>query len=418
MIAGVLFRHSRRHPDRTFLSTAEGGRSYAECEAEVDRIAGELDACRGVSCAVEARTDADTILRLIALDRVGARIFLLPPGVAASQVPGLGESAGSAGEVVLFTSGTTGIPKAVLHTWGSLAGRVHRSDSLDASRWLLTYHLSAFAGLQVFLHVLENAGQVTLGPPDPASLLALALRDGVTHISGTPTFFRLLLTMSRPEDLRRLPLLQMTLGGEAVDQLLLDRLRAGFPKAHITHIYASTEAGACFSVHDGREGFPAAFLESDALPVRLSIADGELLVDSPHVMRGYLGPDGARRSPGPIATGDLVEVRGDRVHFLGRRSERINVGGNKVHPEEVERRILEVPGVRAARVSGAASSIVGQIVRADVVVEPGSDPEPMRQRILEHCRAGLAPYKVPRLLTFVDHLDRTVAGKLLRGEAR
>jgi acyl-CoA synthetase (AMP-forming)/AMP-acid ligase II len=436
MIAGVLHRHSRHYPDRTFLSTATRQRSYAECEAEVNRITGELDAYRGASCAVEGRPDADAILRLIALDRIGARIYLLPPGVAPSQVQGLGESVGAEvppggagpavpnhpgsgpGEVVLFTSGTTGVPKAVLHTWGSLSGRVHHSDSLDASHWLLTYHLSAFAGLQVFLHALENAGQITLGPSDPASLLALGLRDGVTHISGTPTFFRLLLTLSRPEELHRLPLRQVTLGGEAVDQLLLDRLRAAFPQARITHIYASTEAGACFSVHDGHEGFPTALLESDALPVRLSIVEGELFVDSPHVMRGYLGPDGARRSPGPIATGDLVEIRGDRVLFLGRRSERINVGGNKVHPEEVERRILEVPGVQAARVSGAASSLVGQIVRADVVVEPGSDPDQMRQRILDHCRTGLAAYKLPRLLTFVDRLDCTAAGKLVRGAAR
>lgn len=417
MIAGVLSRHSRQYPDRTFLSTATGRRSYAECAAEVDRLASELEASRGLYCAVEGRPDADTILRIFALDRIGARVALLPPGEDPTQVPGLGQSA-DPGEVVLFTSGTTARPKAALHTWSSLLGRVHRSDALDASRWLLTYSLSAFAGIQVFLHALQNAGQITLGPPDPASLLDLALGDGVTHISGTPTFFRLLLTRSRPEDLHRLVLRQITLGGEAVDQLLLDRLRTTFAGAQITHIYASTEAGACFSVHDGREGFPASYLDSTAAPVRLSIVDGELFVDSPHAMRGYLGPEGARRAPGPLATGDLVEVRGDRVFFLGRRSERINVGGNKVHPEEIERRILEVPGVRAARVSGTASSLVGQIVRADVVIDPGMEQEPMRRRILDHCRSGLAPWKLPRLLSFVEGLDCTVSGKVRRGEAR
>ena len=208
------------------------------------------------------------------------------------------------------------------------------------------------------------------------------------------------------------------LGGEAVDQLLLDRLRERFPEAQIIHIYASTESGACFSVHDGREGFPVAFLESNELSVRLIIVDGELFVESPHAMRGYPRLEGSPRPSGPLATGDLVEVRGDRVYYVGRRSERINVGGNRVHPEEVEMKILEVPGVCTARFFGAASSLVGQIVRAEVVAEPGSDQEHVRKRILAHCRSGLAPYKVPRLLTFVDCLECTAAGKLARGEAR
>ena len=435
MIAGVLATQSRRYPDRVFLSSDEERRSYSACEAEVGRLAGEMRSLRGVSVDLEGRSDADSILRLLALDRVGARAVLLPPGLARS---GPGETGGTAGvvgpqgrsaaagpsespsgpgEVVLFTSGTTGTPKPVLHSWSTLSGRIHRSDSLDGSRWLLTYHLSTFAGLQVFLHALENAGRLTLGSGSPAALAALAAKDAVSHVSGTPTFFRLLLTTSRPEDLSRLSPRQITLGGEAVDQLLLDRLRERFPQAQVTHIYASTEAGACFSVHDGREGFPAAFLDDRDLPVRLTIVDGELFVQSPHAMRGYLGPEGARRPEGPLATGDLVELRGDRVHFLGRRSERINVGGLKVHPEEVETKILEVPGVFAARVSAAASSLVGQIVRAEVVVAPGSDEEQMRRRILAHCRSALAAYKVPRLLTFVDHLECTTAGKVARGQA-
>ena len=432
MIAGLLARQARAFPDRIFLSSTKSERTYAECEAAVARLAADLGSHRGVAEDLLAGADEESVLRLLALDRVGARIHLLPPGMTRARAIGSEEPSAQAGaaaaidlspagavpgEVVLFTSGTTGTPKAVLHSWAALAARIHLSDSLDGSRWLLTYNLSAFAGLQVFLHVLMNAGQMTYGPGGPAALGALAARDAVTHVSGTPTFFRFLLSTSSSEDLRRLPLRQITIGGEAVDQLLLDRVRERFPQAQVTHIYASTEAGACFSVHDGREGFPVAFLEHDDLPVRLTLIDGELFVESPHAMRGYLGPEGARRPPGPIATGDLVEVRGDRVHFLGRRSERINVGGNKVYPQEVETRILAVPGVRATRVFGAASSLVGQIVRADVVVEPGSDEEQMRQRILTHCRSGLAPYKVPRLLMFVDHLECTAAGKVARGEA-
>jgi acyl-coenzyme A synthetase/AMP-(fatty) acid ligase len=317
--------------------------------------------------------------------------------------------------VVLFTSGTTGLPKAALHTWESLAGRVRRRPELEGSCWMLTYHPAAFAGVQVFLHALLNtSARLILGEGSPAAMAAVASRASVTHVSATPTFFRLLLATSSPADLGTLSPRQITLGGEVVDQAVLDALRKRFPAAQITHIYASTEMGACFAVHDGRVGFPASYLDNKALGVVLGIVDGELCIRSPRSMQGYLDGSTVQPAAEVFVTGDLVEQCGDRILFRGRRGERLSVGGSKVDPREVEDAVLEVHGVVSVRVSGMPSSVAGQLVRAEVVLETGADPAAMRAAILGHCRARLRSFKVPRQLEFVEYLDQTASGKLAR----
>jgi acyl-coenzyme A synthetase/AMP-(fatty) acid ligase len=102
------------------------------------------------------------------------------------------------------------------------------------------------------------------------------------------------------------------------------------------------------------------------------------------------------------------------VVFRGRREGRINVGGSKALPEEIEAAVREVPGVRDVRVSGTTNSLVGQIVRAEVALEVGVDAAEARRRILAHCRERLRPHMVPRLVEFVDDVGRTGSGKLLR----
>jgi acyl-coenzyme A synthetase/AMP-(fatty) acid ligase len=436
VIAGALAAGARAHAERVFLADGRRRWTYGEYEAAVAELAGRLHGQAGARIAVVGGSLDSIVLRLLALDRIGARAYLVPPALdpgvtgelaGALRLHALLDSSGEldvrmpascdhpAGEVVLFTSGTTGLPKAALHTWHSLAGRVRRRPELQGSSWLLTYHPSAFAGVQVFLHVLLNApATLVLGEGSPAAVAALASRERVTHVSATPTFFRLLLAGTNPATLANLPLRQITLGGEVVDQTVLDAARKRFPQAQVTHIYASTEMGACFAVHDGAAGFPASYLDNESIGVVVAIVGGELCIRSPRAMQGYL--DGAAVQPAPalFPTGDLVEVSGDRVRFRGRRSERLNVGGNKVDPCEVEEAVREVPGVVSVRVSGLPSSVAGQLVRAEVVLETGAEPAAMRGSILAHCRTRLRPFKVPRQLEFVEHLDQTASRKIAR----
>ena len=118
---------------------------------------------------------------------------------------------------------------------------------------------------------------------------------------------------------------------------------------------------------------------------------------------------------GWVDTGDMIEQRGERYYFAGRRGGIINVGGLKINPEEVEAVINRHPGVRMSRVSGRKSPITGAIVIADVVLtDAANDNATFKQAILDACREKLPAFKVPAMLRFVPALELTAGGKLSR----
>ena len=248
-----------------------------------------------------------------------------------------------------------------------------------------------------------------------SELVARVLASDVTHLSGTPTFWRALL-LALPGHGKKPPLRQITLGGEAVDQSILDALHAAFPAARIIAIYASTEAGALFAVKDGLAGFPASWLEVGVEGCQLRVVDGVLQVLSPRAMRGYLGETAKRAvtDDGWLITGDVVEVVGERVLFRGRVDNVINVGGGKVMPEQVEAALLEVPVVREACVYGIKNPIAGGVLAADVVLAQAVTEAEARKAIFSALSARLEPYKVPRIYRFVDKISVNAAGKKVR----
>jgi acyl-coenzyme A synthetase/AMP-(fatty) acid ligase len=324
----------------------------------------------------------------------------------------------ASGRIHLMTSGTTGKPKIAKHSLNSIVSGIRNAVSTGSNqvdRWLLTYQPTAFAGLQVVLTAALSAGAVVI-PEDrsPLGFFTAAKDANATHISGTPTFWRSFLMIAGPDSLPNLR--QITLGGEMVDQATLDRLKRVFPSARLTHIYATTEAGVVFSVQDGRAGFPAEWLKQPLKAgIKLRILDGVLQVMTPRRMQGYAATEEHLQhnvaENGWWSTGDLVEVLGDRVFFLGRQDKIINVGGAKVFPQVVEAFLLSLRGILEAKVNGLPNPISGFLVAAEVVLAPGMDPEASRLRILTECRAGLPSYQVPRLLQIVDSIKTLDSGK-------
>jgi acyl-coenzyme A synthetase/AMP-(fatty) acid ligase len=191
-----------------------------------------------------------------------------------------------------------------------------------------------------------------------------------------------------------------------VDQPLLDRLAAQFPAARLRHIYASTEAGAVFAVADKRAGFPADWIEQGVDGVGLRVRDGVLEVRSPRAMLD--GSVGA--ADGWLNTGDLVERRGDRMEFVGRLDGLVNVGGVKVSPEAVERRLLTAPGVADALVTAQANPITGFLLTALVVPVPNSDEAELRAAI-RRATVDLVPAARPRVITLTDRIPLGATGK-------
>ncbi len=295
------------------------------------------------------------------------------------------------GRVWLLTSGSTGRPKQVAHTLESLttvAGDQPRRT------WLCPYAHGAYAWWQVVTLSIAHPGQDVLfiEPDELDTWPARALEVGVTAASGTPTFWRQALYRD-PESVAALPLEQVTLGGEPVDQAILTRLSEMFPKARVSWIYASSEAGATIAVHDGRAGFPEQWLGRETEGrATLTIDDGELLIASPK--RG----EGIDRV---LRTGDRVEVVDGRVLITGRiASDEINVGGAKASASAVRDVLQAHPAVAWASVRGRKAPIVGSIVTAEVVLSgEATDAE-----LTAWCAARLPDYSVPRRVRFLDQI--------------
>lgn len=313
----------------------------------------------------------------------------------------------SEGEILILTSGTTGQPKCARYTWADLFAQVSERHAPADERWLLAYRLNHFAGLQMLVHVLQNRSTLVLAESTRvAHALDTMQAFAVTHVSSTPTFWRYALA-TLPAAGHKLKLKHITLGSEAVSSSLLERLHHTFPDARIVHIYASTEAGSCVSVSDMRAGLPISILHRDAnADVQFRVVQDELHIRSAHGMRGYAGPGeiASKDEDGWLATGDLVRIEDDRILFMGRRSETINVGGVKVHPMEVENVISSLPGVKLARAFGKDNPVVGQIVAVEVVINSGCNEPEVEESIREACLV-LTRHARPRIITFVDTIE-------------
>ena len=178
-----------------------------------------------------------------------------------------------------------------------------------------------------------------------------------------------------------------------------------------------------FEVGDGLAGFPARLIGRQGADVEMKVEDGSLRIRSARTAARYLGSqdETLANEDGFVDTGDLVELRGNRYNFIGRRDGIVNVGGLKVSPEEVETVINRHPSVRMSLVRARKSPITGAVVVADVVVRSdldrngaGTATEPLKSEILEACRRALAHYKVPAAIRFVPSLDVAASGKLAR----
>ncbi|MGF1457381.1 MAG: AMP-binding protein [Alphaproteobacteria bacterium] len=315
---------------------------------------------------------------------------------------------------LMTTSGTTGRPKIIAHTLATLARTVRPFNAGQPPRWGLLYDPTRFAGMQVTLQALIGCG--ALVAPDTslplAEQIAFLAAHGVDHLSATPTLWRRLLMVP---GVRALPLRQITLGGEIVDQSVLDGLKAAFPDARITHIYASTEVGVGFAVNDGKAGFPSAYLEKAPGGIAMKLVDG-ILWFRPPGPRQPQGDSLIQDTDGFICSQDRVRLDGERVMFLGRDNGSINVGGVKVFPELVERLIQTVPGVQLARVFAKASPITGSLLVAEVMTAPAVDQASVKTAILTKCRDSLEREATPAVIRFVDDLRVNAAGKLTRAE--
>jgi acyl-CoA synthetase (AMP-forming)/AMP-acid ligase II len=433
-LAAAICLIADKVPDRTAIVVDAGSDTrraidYATLAAAVAKLEADLDALRPLGVVARARNVESLVVIAAACGRQHVPVAFLPedardligeladwvplddslvvPSGAAEGLP-RGEFASVPAQVVVATSGTSGPPKLVEHSWDSLLAAARLAEQWHGLGWLLVYDATRWAGIQVWLQAVLTAGRLVQPASRNPDVVARAVADEqVSILPSTPTLLRRLITSADRGLLAKMKIDRITLGGEAVDANLLEQTKSLFQGVRISHVYATTELGEVFRVTDGEAGFPAEWL-GRPLPggVRLSMRrDGELLVQ-------------LSRDTAEVATGDLVEKRGSRYEFTGRRSDVIVVGGAKVYPRRVEELLRSVPGVAEARVYGLPSAITGELVAAEIVVsdplpEPAT-PDNVRSAALAVCRERLEPQSVPRVLDIAKRIATTAAGKVPR----
>jgi acyl-coenzyme A synthetase/AMP-(fatty) acid ligase len=426
--------------------------------AHASSLGGRLEELRGRTVLLATKDQLTAALAMIELDGVARRLVLCAPDLPAQHLAGVIKGAGADAcvrdadspseaeialgvsvtmeprlsalaatrrrtavtEWILLTSGTTGAPKLVLHTLASLTSPLAGEPPVaERITWGTFYDIRRYGGLQIYFRAVL-AGSLVLSDPAEAvgDFLARAAAAGITHISGTPSHWRKALMSGAAS---RITPRYVRLSGEIPDQSVLDGLHVAYPEAIVAHAFASTEAGVAFEVRDGRAGFPKALIGCTGAPVELRVVEETLRIRSPGTAQRYLeeGGESLRGADGFVDTGDRLEERAGRYYFMGRRGGVINVGGLKVHPEEVEAVLNAHPWVRMSLVKARRNPITGAVVTAEVVLkEGGTDarpvPEALVRELTERCKHTLAAHKVPAMIRIVPALEISPAGKLVR----
>ncbi|RRR75419.1 MAG: long-chain fatty acid--CoA ligase [Candidatus Viridilinea halotolerans] len=324
----------------------------------------------------------------------------LTQSLVASGNPGL----------VLFSSGSTGKSKAALHNFTPL---LEKFKLPRHARVTLTFLLlDHIGGINTLFYTLANGGTVVAVPSrDPELVCAAIASQRVQTLPTSPTFLNLLLISEAytRHDLASLELI--TYGTEVMPESTLQRLHAIFPKVQLLQTYGLSELGILRSkskdsnslwVKVGGEGFET------------KIVDGVLWVRAQSAMLGYLNAPSPFDAEGWMNTQDMVEVDGEYIRILGRRSEIINVGGQKVYPAEVESVLLQMPNVRDAAVLGEANPITGQIVSVRCNLFEPEEITAFKRRLRTFCRERLAPYKIPTRIVVTEQEQHSARFKKMR----
>jgi acyl-coenzyme A synthetase/AMP-(fatty) acid ligase len=424
-------------------------------------LSGQRHELHGKSVLIAPRAQLASALALIELDGVASRLLICPPDFTPHRLESVIEQAEIEAivcdeqtqefgkhlphlccspltdsyadfsapplptEWVMPTSGTSGAPKLVAHSLQGLLGAITKAPCRERPIvWATFYDIRRYGGLQILLRAISGGSTLVLSDPEEPlpDYLSRCRAAGVTHMSGTPSHWRRLLMTPHANILS---LEYVRLSGEIADQAVLNGLRQTCPDSRIGHAFASTEAGVAFEVSDGLEGFPASLVGGGG-EVEMRVEEGSLRIRSARTATRYVGRNDTRLHDenGFVDTGDLVELRAGRYYFKGRREGVINIGGLKVHPEEIENVINLHSDVRMSFVTARHNPIVGNIVTARVVLKSdgGETDLParhtaLRNEILATCRERLESYKVPAIIDFTDSLDVGASGKLARNHA-
>ena len=303
--------------------------------------------------------------------------------------------------LILFSSGSTGTPKAILHNMRLVVEKFRRQGPpMVAIAFLMLDH---FGGINTVLAILSGSGTVVTIPDRSVLRICQAIEaHRVEVLPTTPSFLNALVRSDAVARFDLSSLKRITYGTEVMPQQTLDRVGQAFPGVVLQQTYGLSELGVLRSksrpdgslwVQVGGDGF------------QTKIVDGILWIKSDYAMVGYLNAPSPFDADGWFDTQDLVEVDGDWLRILGRDSDLINIGGQKVYPAEVEQAILELDNVEDVAVYGETNPLMGQIIVAKVVTSAPESAAALKLRIRQACALRLAAFKLPTKVILADRED-------------
>lgn len=382
--------------------------------------------------AAVARDDRACVLVPMREGEESSAAFCAAIAVAPAPPPSTPDPADLA--TIIYTSGTTGHPKGVMLSHGNLSANAHgiveylEISASDRVLCVLPFHFSY--GCSVLNSNLLAGAHVLL--EDNLAFPQVTARrmqdDAITGFAGVPSTFALLLGRCRLNEFDLTRLRYVTQAGGAMPRAQIEQLRAALPNARVFIMYGQTEATArltylpphMLETRIGSVGQPVRGVEIEIRGAEDRVLGageiGEICARGPNVMLGYwqnpeLSAEVLR--DGWLHTGDLGHRDADGYLYIdGRAVEMIKVGAFRVSPQEVEEVVAAFPGVQEVAVTAVPDDLLGQAVKAVVVLREGAEAD--LRAVKAHCRQHLATYKIPKVVEFATALPRTSSGKIQR----
>lgn len=318
--------------------------------------------------------------------------------------------------LILFSSGSTGKPKAMIEDLDRIVQNYRRGHA--AFRTLVFLMFDHIGGVNTLFHVLTSGGLAVLTQQrEPEHVCRLIETFQVQVLPTSPTFLNLLLLSGAYENYNLESLKLITYGTEPMPEPLLKRLKTVFPKTRLKQTFGTSETGILSTKSRADDSL---FMKIGGRGFKYKIEeDGQLYIKSDTAMLGYLNAANPFTEDGWFPTGDLVEEdRDGYIRIIGRAKELINVGGEKVLPQEVEAVIREISFVKDVMAYGEANAITGQSVAIEVVVEDKRDAKEVRSEVRSFCRDRLDRFKVPTRISIVDEIHYGNRFKRVRKNVR
>lgn len=313
--------------------------------------------------------------------------------------------------LVLFSSGSTGKSKAAVHDFVKLLEKFQiPRHSLRIITFLLYDHIG---GVNTMLYTLSNAGCIiTVQDRSPDNVFEAIEKYKVELLPTSPTFINLILLSEAYKRYDLSSLKTITYGTEPMPESTLKRIHQVLPNVRMLQTYGLSELGILRSKSRDSNSL---WVKVGGEDFETKVMNGTLWIKAKSAMLGYLNAPSPFDEAGWMNTEDVVEVDGDYIRFLGRRTEIINVGGEKVYPAEVESVLMQMDNIKDATVFGEKNPIMGNIVAVKVNLFEREDLTELKKRIRTFCKGKLAPYKMPIKIEITMDEQFSARYKKLRG---